>query len=177
MTHPYPQPLKTFDYLGRYDYFLTFAAHDRRHVFSRAADVDLVRTQILRAASVQGFALDAYCFMPDHVHLLARGVREDSNARAFISAAKQYSGFHYKQQRKQPLWQRYFFERAIRSDLERAMTIRYMLLNPVRAGLAAHPAEYPFIGSERYTVEELLLQAGGWDAIRESAELPWGQGA
>lgn len=53
----------------------------------------------------------------------------------------------------------YGYERVIRSDEERAFTIRYMVENPVKEGLAAHPAEYPHLGSERYTVAELLEQA------------------
>jgi putative transposase len=171
MTHPYPPALATFDYLGRYSYFLTFTTKDRRAVFRDAASVNLVHSQILRAATARRFVLDAYCYMPDHLHLLARGAAEDSDGRALIGASKQLSGFHYKQQRRQVLWQRYFFERAIRSEMERAMTIRYILLNPVRAGLAAHPADYPFIGSEVYTIEELLEQAGGWEWIRAAAEL------
>lgn len=173
MTHPYPPALATFDYLGRYSYFLTFTTDDRRAVFQEAENVNLVQSQILRAATARRFALDAYCYMPDHLHLFARGTAEDSDGRSLIRAAKQLSGFHYKQQRRHALWQRYFFERAIRSEMERAMTIGYILLNPVRAGLAAHPADYPFIGSEVYTIEELIEQAGGWESLRTGAELPW----
>ena len=36
------------------------------------------------------------------------------------------------------------------------LTVGYIVANPVRAGLVRHPAEYPHIGSERYTVAELL---------------------
>jgi len=36
------------------------------------------------------------------------------------------------------------------------MTIGYVVANPVRAGLAAHPRDYPFLGSSKYTIDELL---------------------
>lgn len=40
--------------------------------------------------------------------------------------------------------------------VELAFTIGYIVANPVRAGLVAHPAQYPYLGSLRYTVPELL---------------------
>ena len=65
-----PGHLKTFDYIGLHRYFLTFCTHDRRKRFVDAQRVNVVREQILRAASDESFAVIAYCFMPDHAHLL-----------------------------------------------------------------------------------------------------------
>jgi REP-associated tyrosine transposase len=151
--------MDSFSYVGKYRYFLTFCTHDRKAYFRTADTVALVRTQILRAASQYQFLIVAYCFMPDHVHLLTDGVSEGSDLRAFIKAAKQYSGYHFKQQHHTKLWQRYGYEHTLRDDIERATTIRYILDNPVDAHLAKEPEDYPFIGSERYTISELLQQA------------------
>jgi putative transposase len=118
--------------------------------------VALVRAQILRAAAEECFAVIAYCFMPDHAHLVVDGLKDDADCKAFIMAAKQYSGYYYKQETGERLWQRYGHERVIRDDMERALTIRYVVANPVRAGLVDHPAEYPFLGSQRYEIDELL---------------------
>ena len=98
--------------------------------------------------------------MPDHVHLLVKGLGGDSDGRAFIKAAKQYSGYCYKQSHRQRLWQRYGFERTIRDDRERALVIGYIIANPVRSGLVTHPAEYPYLGSQCYTVAEMLEVCG-----------------
>jgi REP element-mobilizing transposase RayT len=94
--------------------------------------------------------------MPDHAHLGVDGERDDSNCLAFIKLAKQYSAFYYKQSFGQRLWQRYGYERFIRDDMERALTIRYLLANPVKAGLVSDPREYHGLGSQRYTVSELM---------------------
>jgi len=40
--------------------------------------------------------------------------------------------------------------------MELAQTIGYILANPVRAGLVSHPSEYPYLGSSRYSIKELL---------------------
>ena len=59
----------------------------------------------------------------------------------------------------QVLWQRYGFEHSIRDEMELALTIRYVIANPVRAGLVIHPFEYPYLGSCKYSVEQLLRSA------------------
>src|SRR6185503_12001212 len=108
--------------------------------------VDLVLSQIQRATSEERFALIAYCFMPDHVHLLVEGQVDDSDALRLIRAAKQYSGFYFKQRFGQQLWQRYGFERTLRDDEATLSVARYILENPVRARLVRNPEDYPFSG-------------------------------
>jgi putative transposase len=160
-----PEHLKTFDYLGPHRYFLTFCTFDRRRVFVTSDPVDTVRTQFLRAADDERFAFLAYCFMPDHVHLLVEGKSDDSECRRFFARAKQLSGFHYKKQFGEPLWQRYGFERTLRSDEATLSVARYILENPVRAGLVKCVEEYPFLGSDVYTTAEILEAVqvnGGW---------------
>jgi REP-associated tyrosine transposase len=148
-----------FSYVGKYRYFLTFCTHNRRPYFTESEAVDLVREQILRAIIENQFLCIAYCFMPDHLHLLIEGVSDGSDLRIALKAAKQYSGFYFQQRNGRRLWQRYGYEHVLRNDLERATTLRYMLDNPVEAGLAKKPEDYPFLGSGCYTVPELLQQA------------------
>ena len=157
MAHPYPAHTEHLPYTGRNHYFLTFCTDQRRPLFVDESCVALVRTQILRAARERRFEISAYCFMPDHLHLIASGCDESSDAKAFIKLSKQYSGYYFAKEHGQRLWQRYGYERVVRDDAELALSIGYIVANPVRAGLASHPAEYPFLGSEVYTLAELLL--------------------
>ncbi len=39
---------------------------------------------------------------------------------------------------------------------------RYILLNPVRAGLVLKPEDYPLCGSGQYTIPQILVAAGDW---------------
>jgi putative transposase len=96
MAHPYPPHLASFDYIGRYRYALTFVTDERRVVFTEAEPVDQVLTQILRACTEKAFAVIAYCFMSDHLHLVVEGEKTDSDCKAFIKAAKQYSAYYFK---------------------------------------------------------------------------------
>jgi REP element-mobilizing transposase RayT len=116
----------------------------------------VVRPQIERAAAKQDIALLAYCYMPDHVHFLAEGKAENSDCLQFIARGKQYSGYHYKAKFGDRLWQRYRYEHTLRSD-ERAISVaRYILENPVRAGLVSRIEDYLYSGSEVFSIEEIL---------------------
>ena len=69
---------------------------------------------------------------------------------------KQMTGYAYKQQMRQPLWQRGFHERILRDDESSERVARYILENPVRAGLTAVWGEYPYAWSDVYDLESLF---------------------
>jgi putative transposase len=159
MDPRHPQHLKAFSYMGFYRYSLRFCTDGRRHVFTSHPPVDLVRSQILRGATDERFDVIAYCFMPDHVHLLVAGRAEDSDCKRFVARAKQFSGFYFKKTFGMPLWQRYGFERVLRNSEQTFVIARYILENPVRAGLVTTIEAYPFIGSLVCTLPELIEAA------------------
>jgi putative transposase len=125
-------------------------------VFTTRERVDLVLEQFLRSAEEERFAIIVYCFMPDHVHLLIEGKSVRSDCKRFIALAKQYSGFYYRKQFRRPRWQRYGFERVLRSEDATLVVARYIIDNPVRAGLVADCRDYPFTGSSAYALDEIL---------------------
>ena len=98
----------------------------------------------------------AYCFMPDHVHLLIAGERDNADLKRFTKFAKQYSGYYFRQLTGLVLWQRYGHERVLRNEEATPAVARYTIANPVRAGIVQSPADYPFWGSFVYTREALL---------------------
>lgn len=155
MPH-YPRYLSAFDYKGFQRYFLTFCTFERNTYFLDAAHVELASTQILRACSERHFAATAYCYMPDHLHALVEGLREDSDLKQFVKLAKQYSGFYFRQSTRCTLWQRYGFERVLRDDEATNTVARYIIENPLRAALVKDLREYPFWGSCVCSREELM---------------------
>ena len=125
-----PRRLKTFSYLGCYRYSLTFCTNFRAHVFVDAPVVQLVLSQFLRAADEEGFSLLAYCFMPDHVHLLVQGDSEWSDGRRLIRRGKQYAGYAYSAAYRRKLWQPWGFERVLRDEESSAIVARYIWKTP-----------------------------------------------
>jgi putative transposase len=163
MAHPYTPYCPTFTYVGRHSYLLTFVTFDRFKAFTHPAGVDIARSNILRAAAEQRFEVIVHCFMPDHAHLIVEGEEDSSDLKRFVKLAKQYSGYCYPRAfggRK--LWQHGKHDHIIRDRVDLLDRLRYVVYNPVVAGLVTRPEDYPFLGSERWTVEEMIsrLKAG-----------------
>ena len=108
------------------------------------------------------FAVPAYCLMPDHVHLLLEGTTDEADLREAVRAWKQLVGYAWKSQTKAHLWQTGFHDRVLREGDDTRAVVRYLLNNPVRAGLVGNAADYRWSGSSRYTFEELAEHAGHW---------------
>ena len=151
-----PARLKHLPYTGRQRYSLTYCTDWKRKWFENGEAVQLVLSQFLRVATNEGFAVLVYCFMPDHVHLLVEGLREDSDARKFITKSKQCSAHAYAASFGARLWQPFGFEHVLRDDEKLQVAARYIIENPVRAGLAKTVMEYPFVGSQVYDLKDLL---------------------
>jgi putative transposase len=116
-------------------------------------------TQFLRAAGDESIAIIVCCFMPDHVHLVVEGLREDSDGGRFISRSKQLSAYHYRQAFDSRLWQRYSYERVLREEESTRQVVAYVLENPVRAGHAATIHDYPHLRSSVYDRGALIQYA------------------
>ena len=151
-----PKRLEHHSYVGLSRYFLTFCVRQRRHVFLSEHVFSETLAQIRLAATDERFAILAYCFMPDHVHLLVEGFAEDSNLRRFVTVAKRRSGSVYARTENRPLWQEGYYERVLRPGEDPRWVARYILGNPVRAGLVNSPLEYLFMGSEAWSIREIV---------------------
>jgi putative transposase len=131
-----------------------------RLYFAEAQSVEVVLGQILRAAEDERFAIVAYCFMPDHLHLLVEARSESSDGLSFITRAKQLSAFYYSERFGHRLWQRYGYERTLRDEDTTLVVAKDILEHPLRAQLVENPQEYPFSGSTTHTLSEVLEAIG-----------------
>ena len=118
----------------------------------------------LRQTSEQyTFAVFAYCQMPDHLHLVLEGKTDDSDFLEFMSIFKQRSSFDWKQQTRTRLWQDSFYDHVLRDSESTRKVVRYVLENPVRAGLVASPSDYEHSGSFVFDRQPLIEWAFGWN--------------
>jgi putative transposase len=130
--------------------------HERRPRFTSVGVVNAVLLRFQQCSAQEGVAIFAYCFMPDHVHFLLAGRRADADVGRFVARSKQSAGYWFSQTFRARLWQRYSWDRVLREEEETLSVIRYLLANPVRAGIVSHPLHYPFSGSDVFTREQLL---------------------
>lgn len=151
-----PHRLGGFSYIGLVRYFLTICTCERRQTFCDDTVVAATLLQFRKVATEEKFAILAYCLMPDHVHFLVEGMTNQSDFRRFVKRAKQHSGAAYALEYRQPLWQEGYYERILRRDEDARDVARYIVWNPVRAGLSLMPAEYPYLGSDVWLIQALI---------------------
>jgi putative transposase len=154
----HPPHLEGFSYTGQHRYFLTICAHRREPVFTASPVACFVIDQLLRSAKAKTFEVLAHGVMPDHLHALVVGLTPASDVKEFVRSYKQHTGHWWKHEHGQssPLWQASYYERVLRDEDRNEGVIRYILMNPVRAGLVNDPREYPYLGAEKYDVQALL---------------------
>jgi len=156
MGHHGAPRLESFPYRGLRAYSVTCCTFSRVPWFDSGRVVWSVAGDLLVLAATHAYDVAAYCFMPDHVHLLLEAPSIDSDLRRLMSAWKQKTGYAHERAMGSRLWQNGYYDHVLRRDEDRLRMIGYLLANPLRAGLAADIREYPFWGSSVWTREELL---------------------
>ena len=91
----------------------------------------------------QRYHLLAWCIMPNHVHAIVC-LLAGNKLSAIMHSWKSYTAKEANRllRRKQPFWQREYYDRMIRNQAELDHAISYVLDNPVTAGLE----DWPWVG-------------------------------
>ena len=155
----HPHRLQPDQYRGFYCYFLTAATYGRRPAFRDPELCEAVTTQLFQSTQKHGFAVIAYCLMPDHVHALVEAERADADFLKWVHLWRQLSGFWERKRTGQYLWQEGYWDYTLRGDESVIGIAAYVVWNPVRAALAVSPDQYPYLGSSRYSLAELMTAA------------------
>ena len=150
-----PGRIRGFSYIGFHRYSVTICTHLRKPIFEDRCAVASVLLTIRQCSAVFGFAVPAYCFMPDHLHLVITATTDASDFQRFMSNWKQRSGYEFKRRTRQPLWQESYFDHVLRDDDETKTAVKYVLENPVRKGMVTGFEDYPYSGSDVYGALEL----------------------
>ncbi len=134
-------------------FFFTVNLSDRRSALL-VTQIDALRKAV-RAARVRNpFHIDAWVVMPDHMHCMWTLPSGDADFAArwqFIKATFSRSlppaacrRASLIRKRETGVWQRRYWEHAIRDERDFAAHMDYVHFNPVKHGLAATPADWPF---------------------------------
>jgi putative transposase len=146
--------LKHFEYKGNYRYFITLCTYDKKPIFTSKSSISWLIDVLRKQSKTFGFKIWAYCFMPDHLHLLIEGEKSDSDMKRFISSYKQHTGYHYKKKTSSRLWQINYYEHVLRSEEDTINVANYIFANPVRKGIVEDYTQYEFLGSFEYDIYE-----------------------
>jgi putative transposase len=151
-----PKRLPGINYTGFAAYFITACTLDRRKAFTTQEFCGECELELFACGHEFGFTSIAYCFMPDHIHILVEATREDSSLPKYVAMWKQRTGFAWSERSGSKLWQKGYWERVLRSEDDVLGIARYVVENPVRAGLVSGVKDYPFSGSEKHTLDEIM---------------------
>ena len=105
------------------------------------------REVLLHTMTRYGLLCPAYCLMPDHVHFIWVGVRQNADQRL----AAQFFRHHTNRLLQPKRWQKQSYDNVLGERERKAdgfsKVCHYILENPVRAGLATRWEEYAYSGA------------------------------
>lgn len=149
--------LSDFSYKGCYRYFITLRCHSRCSHFANSNLIAEALQTLNNTAKQRNFHIWAYCFMPDHLHLLIEGKTENADMRKFVSAFKQRTAFWFNRHYGARLWQPGYYDRVLRKEEATSVVVRYIFENPIRKGIATDYLRYPYSGSFEFSDISQLL--------------------
>ena len=159
-------------------YLITTVTHNREPFFNDLrAGRGVVRA--LMAAEISARSL-AFVVMPDHLHWLMQ-LREGYDLPKVVHFVKSISArtVNRTRCRRGAVWQKGYHEHAIRREEVLQDCARYIINNPVRAGLVSEPGAYRWSGYGAALGGEGLARGGlrRWYGLvqERQGECAWAQ--
>jgi putative transposase len=127
-------------------YFFTVVTHDRAQVFINEERVEVLREAFREVMAVRPFQIDAMVVLPEHLHCIWRMPEGDadysSRWREIKKAVSRQIDTTTNKRNERMVWQRRFWEHAIRDEEDWRKHMDYIHFNPVKHGLAKLPGEW-----------------------------------
>ena len=161
-------------------YFFTVVTERRVSILANDAARDLLSTAIRACQQPWPFSVDARLLLPDHLHAIwtlppgdcdhsKRGVSSKNTLLntgwLAVNGAEQPVSSSKQGQRRRGVWQRRFWEYAIRDERDYAQHLDYLPYNPVKHGLVTSVVDWPYSSFHRYVSEGLY--PSHWGAERD----------
>ncbi len=143
---------------------VTQRGNRRQPVFFSDADYQAYLGLLAEGCREAEVAVWAYCLMPNHVHLILVPSTPDGLRAALGETHRRYTRMvNFREDWRGYLWQGRFASFAM-DEAYLLACARYVELNPVRAGLVAHPGDWRWSSAAAHF-------AGRGDALVEAAPL------
>ncbi|MGQ0621707.1 MAG: REP-associated tyrosine transposase [Panacagrimonas sp.] len=126
-------------------YLVTTTTRDREPIFRNFRSACLASRSFTDLTVLGDATLLAWVLMPDHVHWLLQ-LGERSSLSQLINRLKSASARKVNEARglTGPLWAPAFHDHALRAEEDLRTVARYVIANPIRAGLVERVGDYPF---------------------------------
>ena len=129
--------------LPGYPHHVIQRGNNRQAIFLSDEDYKFNIDCFLRAKEQHRCRIYAYCLMSNHVHFLIEPSDPQGLSRLLQSVGRRYvQYFNWRHGRSGTLWEGRFRSCLVSTDDYLLACCRYIELNPVRAGIVAHPRDY-----------------------------------
>lgn len=128
--------------LKGYFYLITTVTHQRKRFFTDTGNARTVVTAMKYCDETALTRTIAFVLMPDHLHWLFQ-LGGDRTLDRVIQSVKSYSARRISGGSGQ-VWQRGYHDHAIRTHSELKASARYVVANPLRAGICERIGDYPW---------------------------------
>jgi putative transposase len=141
---------------------------DRKRVFYTQRDRQVYLALLREQARLADVRILAYCLMSNHIHLVAVPEKEESLALCLQRVHGRYAQYlNARRQRCGHLWQNRFFSCPL-DERHLWTALRYVELNPVRAGMVGQAREYRWSSAAAHMGERDESRALDTDFWKES---------
>ena len=165
--------------LPGYPHHVIQRGNNRQAIFAKTADYQRLLDLLDDNARQFEVAIHAYVLMSNHFHLLVTPQTSDGLPQMMQAVGRRYVRyFNDSQQRSGTLWEGRYRSTLIQTDRYLLACMAYIDLNPVRAGLVAQAADYPWTSHGHYigrqmdklvTPHPLVWALGNTPFAREAA--------
>lgn len=135
----------------------------RQQVFFKQSDYKEYKALMGEWCDRSGVEIWAYCLMRNHVHLICVPLEEESLAQAIGQAHVRYTRMiNFREKWRGYLWQGRFSSYPM-DESYLYTAVRYIELNPVKAGLVKNAWDYPWSSAKAHIkgkVDELIRMPG-----------------
>ena len=129
---------------------ITQRGNNRLKCFFGDGDFEVYLDLLQRAAELAHCEVHAYVLMTNHVHLLVSSSNTNGPAKLMKSLGERYVQYvNRRYARTGTLWEGRYRSCLVQSERYLMICQRYIELNPVRAQLVSHPADYPWSSYRR----------------------------
>lgn len=167
-------------------FFLTLVTYKRIPLFSESENISRLRSAIAKTRIERPFEITGAVVLPDHIHFLWTLPPGDSDYSQRVSRLKilftrslrgrrtlpQNVSASRRKHRESDVWQRRFWEHAIRDETDLKKHLDYIHYNPVKHGLVSCPHLWEYSSFRKWVERDGYSSDWGCSCGGRQPQLP-----
>lgn len=156
-----------------YTYHLTHRCHDRRFLLKFREERDSYREWLRVGVKRYGVSIYGYCITNNHVHVVAHVDDREAVARVMqLPSSAVAKALNQRKGHGDSVWEHPYHCTMVQDGTHLLHCLRYIDLNPVRAGMVDHPKEWRWCGYDELTGQRQRYQILDMEGLVRRLELP-----